>query len=72
MRELPRLPRTDRVALFNAKKFLAFQLAKLLDTLQNPSRKTHQSLRYSNSTMLAKGPYPIFDNVTASVSSKIR
>ena len=68
-RELGRLPRQDRLALFNAKKFLSFQLAKLLDTLQNPSRKTHQSLRYSNSTMLAKGPYPIFDNVTAIFSA---
>ena len=47
-RELGRLPREDRLALFNAKKFLSFQLAKLLDTLQNPSRKTHQSLRYSH------------------------
>ncbi|MDP2136256.1 MAG: PLP-dependent transferase [Candidatus Didemnitutus sp.] len=68
-RELARLPRQDRLALFNAKKFLSFQLAKLLDTLQNPSRKTHQSLRYSNTTMLAKGPYPIFDNVTAIFSA---
>ncbi len=67
--ELGRLPRQDRLALFNAKKFLSFQLAKLLDTLQNPSRKTHQSLRYSNTTMLAKGPYPIFDNVTAIFSA---
>lgn len=68
-RELGRLPRQDRLALFNAKKFLSFQLAKLLDTLQNPSRKTHQSLRYSNTTMLAKGPYPVFDNVTAIFSA---
>jgi O-acetylhomoserine/O-acetylserine sulfhydrylase-like pyridoxal-dependent enzyme len=68
-RELGRLPREDRLALFNAKKFLSFQLAKLLDTLQNPSRKSHQSLRYSNTTMLAKGPYPIFDNVTAIFSA---
>lgn len=68
-RELARLPREDRLALFNAKKFLAFQLAKLLDTLQNPTRKTHQSLRYSNATTLAKGPYPVFDNVTALFSA---
>ncbi len=67
--ELARLPREDRLALFNAKKFLSFQLAKLLDTLQNPSRKTHQSLHYSNATTLAKGPYPIFDNVTAIFSA---
>jgi O-acetylhomoserine/O-acetylserine sulfhydrylase-like pyridoxal-dependent enzyme len=68
-RELAGLPRQDRLALFNAKKFLSFQLAKLLDTLQNPARQTHQSLRYSNTTMLAKGPYPVFDNVTAIFSA---
>jgi O-acetylhomoserine (thiol)-lyase len=68
-RELALLPRHDRLALFNAKKFLTFQLAKLLDTLQNPARKTHQSLRYSNTTTLAKGPYPVFDNVTALFSA---
>lgn len=68
-RELARLPREDRLALFNAKKFLSFQLAKLLDTLQNPARKTHQSLGYTNATLLAKGPYPIFDNVTAIFSA---
>ncbi|HVT73822.1 MAG TPA: PLP-dependent transferase [Lacunisphaera sp.] len=68
-RELARLPRQDRLALFNAKKFLSFQLAKLLDTLQNPARKTHQSLRYSNATVLAKGPFPVFDNVTAIFSA---
>lgn len=68
-RELSRLPRHDRLALFNAKKFLSFQLAKLLDILQNPSRKTHQSLHYSNTTMLAKGPYPVFDNVAAIFSA---
>lgn len=68
-RELAKLPREDRLALFNAKKFLSFQLAKLLDTLQNPARKTHQSLRYSNATTLAKGPYPVFDNVTALFSA---
>lgn len=68
-RELARLPRNDRLALFNAKKFLSFQLAKLLDTLQNPARKTHQSLHYSSTTTLAKGPYPVFDNVTALFSA---
>src|ERR1019366_2016034 len=57
-RELARLPRGDRLALFNAKKFLAFQLAKLLDILQNPTRAVHQSLGHSTATTLAKGPYP--------------
>ncbi len=69
LRELPRLDRRDRVAWFNAKKFLCFQLAKLLDTLQNPFRAGYQSLVEGQTNRLAKGPYPIFDNVTAIFSS---
>jgi len=69
VRELGSLDRGDRIALFNAKKFLCFQLAKLLDTLQNPFRHTYQSLVEGQSSRLAKGPYPIFDNVTAIFSS---
>ncbi|QYM79302.1 PLP-dependent transferase [Horticoccus luteus] len=68
-RELADLPRGDRLALFNAKKFLTFQLAKLLDTLQNPTRAVHQSLGHSAATTLAKGPYPTFDNVAALFSA---
>ncbi len=63
------LDRKDRVAYFNAKKFLCFQLAKILDTLQNPFRKAYQSLSFSDSTLYAKGPYPVFDNVTAIFSA---
>ena len=63
------LDRSDRVAYFNAKKFLAFQIAKLLDTLQNPLRRTYQSLGYSLSTQAAKGPYAMFDNVSAIFSA---
>ena len=63
------LDRTDRIAYFNAKKFLSFQLAKILDTAQNPFRKAYQSLRFSEQTNCAKGPYPIFDNVTALFSA---
>jgi cystathionine beta-lyase/cystathionine gamma-synthase len=59
------LDRADRIAYFNAKRFLSFQFAKLLDTLQNPSRRAYQSFTYSPSTLYAKGPYPVFDNVTA-------
>lgn len=69
VQELARLDRSDRIAFFNAKKFLCFQLAKLLDTLQNPFRKTYQSLVETQSARLAKGPYPIFDNVTAIFSA---
>ncbi len=63
------LPQSDRIARFNAKKFLSFQLAKVLDTLQNPFRKNYQALGYSDTTHAAKGPYPIFDNVTALFSA---
>ena len=68
-RELANLDRRDRIALFNAKKFLCFQLAKLLDTLQNPFRHAYQTLVENQSNRIAKGPYPIFDNVTAIFSS---
>jgi O-acetylhomoserine/O-acetylserine sulfhydrylase-like pyridoxal-dependent enzyme len=69
VRELPRLDRRDRIAWFNAKRFLCFQLAKLLDTLQNPFRASYQSLVEHQSSRLAKGPYPIFDNVAALFSA---
>src|SRR5438874_1246772 len=39
--QLGSLDRRDRIAYFNAKKFLCFQLAKLLDTLQNPFRHAY-------------------------------
>jgi len=69
LREISRLDRRDRIAFFNAKKFLCFQLAKVLDTLQNPLRHSYQSLVRTQSGLLAKGPYPIFDNVTAIFSA---
>ena len=63
------LDRRDRIAWFNAKRFLCFQLAKLLDTLQNPLRRTYQSLVLRLGTHAVKGPYALFDNVTAVFSS---
>lgn len=69
MESMATLEVKDRIARFNAKKFLAFQLAKLIDTLQHPFRKSYQSLNYSPGTLAAKGPYPIFDNVTALFSA---
>ena len=63
------LDKNDDIAYFNAKRFLSFQIAKVLDTLQNPFRKSHQSLNYSDQTTTAKGPYPIMDNVTALFSA---
>src|SRR6185312_5984865 len=68
-RTIDSLDRSDRVAYFNAKKFLSFQIAKLLDTLQNPLRRTYQSLGYTLSTQSAKGPYAMFDNVSAIFSA---
>ncbi|MFQ5733620.1 MAG: trans-sulfuration enzyme family protein [Planctomycetaceae bacterium] len=69
VQEIRALDRRDRIAFFNAKKFLCFQLAKLLDTLQNPFRNTYQSLVATQAGQITKGPYPIFDNVTAIFSA---
>lgn len=69
METIGELDRSDRIAYFNAKKFLSFQLAKLLDTLQNPTRRSYQQLEYGSATTAAKGPYPVFDNVTALFSA---
>jgi O-acetylhomoserine (thiol)-lyase len=68
--ELATLPRQDRVERFAAQKFLSFQLAKMLDTLQHGFRSHYQSLVTSTTQRLPKGPYPIFDNVTAIFSAK--
>lgn len=59
----------ERAKKFNAQKFLSFQAAKLLNELQNPFRKSYQSLNWDNATHFAKGPYTIFDNVTAIFSA---
>ena len=69
LRGIDALDPTDRVAWFNAKKFLAFQFAKLLDNLQNPFRKVYQGLGYSQGTVAAKGPYAMIDNVSSIFSA---
>jgi O-acetylhomoserine (thiol)-lyase len=61
------LDRTDRIAWFNAKRFVCFQLAKILDTLQNPLRRIYQSL--GGADQVTRGPYPLFDNVAAIFSA---
>ena len=66
---LPLIDRSDKVRYFNAKKFLAFQIAKLLDNLQNPFRATYQQLNSDNTTKTAKGSFPLFDNVPALFSA---
>jgi len=63
------LDKKDKIAYFNAKRFLSFQLAKILDGLQNPFRKTAQSLNENSTTQMAKGSYPLFDNITAIFSA---
>lgn len=70
VRELVKLPRKDRIERFAAQKFLCFQMAKMLDTLQHPFRSTYQSLVADPMTRTNKGAYPIFDNVTAIFASK--
>lgn len=67
--ELSQLDRSERIAWFNAKKFLSFQLAKILDTHQNAFRRSYQALGFSKATQAAKGPYSVFDNVTAIFSA---
>lgn len=57
------LPKTDAVRHFNAKKFLCFQLAKLIDSLQPGLRRSYQQLGFDNRTRLVKGDYPLFANV---------
>ena len=66
---LSQLDRSDRIAWFNAKRFVSFQLAKILDNLQNPLRATYQSMATSNSHFSSKGAYPLFDNITAIFSA---
>ncbi len=66
---LGELDKKDRIAWFNAKRFLSFQLAKLLDNLQNPTRATYQSIVTHHSGNSVKGAYPIFDNVAAIFSA---
>ncbi len=66
---LQSLERTDRIAWFNAKRFASFQLAKILDNLQNPLRATYQSIVSRDGACGSKGAYSLFDNVTAVFSA---
>lgn len=67
--EMTELEMSDKIARFNALKFLSFQLAKILDSVQSPFRRSYQALEMSSATQTAKGPYPIIDNVTALFSA---
>jgi len=66
---LGRLDRGDRIACFNAKRFASFQLAKILDTLQNPLRHSYQSISVRPRGFASRGAYPLFGNVPAIFSA---
>jgi O-acetylhomoserine (thiol)-lyase len=70
VKELAGLDRKDRAARFAAQKFLCFQLAHVMDTLMQPFRRTYQSIVNTQGSRLARGPYPVFDNLTALFSAK--
>lgn len=63
------LPATDKISYFNAKKFLCFQLAKLIDMLQPSLKQNYQALDMNVSTRAVKGEYPLFANVGALFSA---
>ncbi|MEZ4601573.1 MAG: aminotransferase class I/II-fold pyridoxal phosphate-dependent enzyme [Syntrophotaleaceae bacterium] len=63
------LEREDRIAWFNAKRFASFQLAKILDALQNPLRRTYRSISVRPHGFAGRGAYPLFDNVAAIFSA---
>ncbi|NQY08508.1 MAG: hypothetical protein HRT71_03230 [Flavobacteriales bacterium] len=44
----------EKVAYFNAKRFMSFQIAKVLETLQTLLKQTYESLGQSDATLLAK------------------
>ncbi|MDO6712468.1 PLP-dependent transferase [Aliiglaciecola sp. 2_MG-2023] len=63
------LSKENKLAYFNAKKFLSFQIAKILDTLQNPFRATYQSMTQQSGSQVSKSHYPLFDNIPALFSA---
>ena len=63
------LPAADKISTFNAKKFLCFQLAKLIDMLQPSLKQSYQALNMNVSSQVVKGEYPLFANVGALFSA---
>ncbi|WP_346837484.1 aminotransferase class I/II-fold pyridoxal phosphate-dependent enzyme [Microbulbifer sp. SAOS-129_SWC] len=66
---LQQLDRSDRIAYFNAKRFMSFQLARLLVTLQNPLRASFRGLQGDDFNCATRGGYPLFDNIPAIFSA---
>ncbi len=48
---LSELDKSDRIAWFNAKRFLSFQIAKILDNLQNPCAQPTNPSRPTMATL---------------------
>lgn len=63
------LPMEDKVAYCNAKKFLSFQIAKLLDNLQTPYRTVYQSLYQQGDEIGLNTHCALFDNLPALFSA---
>ncbi|WP_062268533.1 trans-sulfuration enzyme family protein [Endozoicomonas arenosclerae] len=63
------LPESDKISHFNAKKFLCFQLAKLIDMLQPSMKHAYHALEMDVSSLAVKGDYPLFANVGALFSA---
>ncbi|MGI9281798.1 MAG: PLP-dependent transferase [Endozoicomonas sp.] len=63
------LPESDKISHFNAKKFLCFQLAKLIDMLQPSMKQDYHALGMDVSSRAVKGDYPLFANVGALFSA---
>lgn len=63
------LPESDKISHFNAKKFLCFQLAKLIDMLQPSMKQDYHALEMDVSSRVVKGDYPLFANVGALFSA---
>ncbi len=66
---IEKLDQGEKVSYFNAKRFLSFQIAKVLETLQLPMAKTYRSMGQSDESLQAKGPQPLFNNVAALFSA---
>lgn len=55
---LASLPPEQQVSQFNAKKFLSFQLAKVLENLQTPFRQQWRGSEHGAEFSSRKGPLP--------------
>ena len=66
---LQSLRNRNKISHFNARKFLCFQLAKLIDMLQPGLKQDYQALNIDTRSKAVKGDYPLFANVGALFSA---